>query len=81
VRRRYLLVAVLGLLTCCAPKTERTPQIAVEPFPSQRICFLCYDVRRWNVAPCSPDVERECARLRSDVKGPPTITWVEDAAE
>jgi hypothetical protein len=81
VRRASILVAVVGLLACGASKAERTPQVTVEPFPSQRICYLCYDVRRWDVAPCPPDVERECARLRSDVKGPPTITWVEEAGD
>jgi len=64
-----------------APNLARGDRPGIEPFPAQHICYLCYDARRWDAAPCPPDVERECARLRSDLKGPPTITWVEGRDE
>ena len=65
VGRAAFLIAFVGFLAC-APK-EGTPQIAVEPFPEQRICYLCYDARRWDAAPCPPDVERERVGRRNAI--------------
>ena len=73
----WRVIVGLMALAACTPKEEYTPRIDVEPHAEQRLCYASLQAEKRDAGPWSRDVENACAELRSDLKGPPRIIWVD----
>jgi hypothetical protein len=71
------VVFVLMAASACAPKGDYTPRIDVEPQAERRLCYVSAQAERRDAGRWPADVESACAELRSDLRGPPRIIWID----
>ena len=77
VQRIALLLSLA--VTACARASDYTPPIpVVKEQMLGRLCYVCDASRIRDEARCEQEVEDACDVLRSDVRGPPRIIFVDD---